>query len=91
MLEHDRDAVLNWIVAAATGAMKPNVRAAAGAGGERLMAHRANQKLQQCRGKGRRHAMILDPFTMNVAGRMGHGESSGRHGHRGRDQGRGEG
>jgi hypothetical protein len=66
MLEHDRNAVLHRIVAAATCAMKPGVGAIAGPGGKRLMTYRASEKLEQCLGKRRRHLMILDPFTMNT-------------------------
>ena len=87
MLEHDGNAVLHRIVAATTSAMKPCVRAIVGAGGKRLMAYWANQNGEQCLGKYRPHAMILDPFTMNEAGRMVHGSSSRRHGNRRRNQG----
>jgi hypothetical protein len=73
MFKHHRDAVLNRVIAATTSAMKPQVGVAMGASGERMMTYRANKNLEQCLRKCRRHAMILDPFTINAAGRMVHG------------------
>ena len=60
MLEHYRNAILYWIVAATAGAMQPCMRGLIGASNHWLMADRANQDLEQSLRKNRRHSMSLD-------------------------------
>jgi hypothetical protein len=72
MFKHNRDAVLYRIITAATATMNPGVGHFTRARGERLMTYRTNQNLEQCGRKFRRHAMILDAFTMSSSDRTGH-------------------
>jgi len=60
MLEHYGNAILDWIVAATTGAMQPCMRSLVGTSNHRLMADGANQDLEQSLRKYRRHSMSLD-------------------------------
>ena len=61
MLEHDRNAILNRVIAATTIAMEPGVRGAFWASSDRVMAYRTNQEPEQGLGEHLAgHALSLD-------------------------------
>jgi hypothetical protein len=60
MFEHYGNAILHWIVAAATGATQPCVGGIVRTRGESVMAYGTNDYLEQGLGKNRRHLLSLD-------------------------------
>lgn len=60
MLQHHRDAILNWVVAPTTTAMQPCVPVNLWTGSDRVMAYRANKDLEQRLGEHLGHSLSLD-------------------------------